>query len=49
MIHDTNVTVEVVFKELVNPKTGYVDYILMISASSIIFFYSDKRLLSKFQ
>ena len=47
--NDTNVTVEVVFKELVNPKTGYFDYILMISASSIIFFYSDKRLLSKFQ
>lgn len=44
---DTDVTVEVVFKELVNPKTGYFDYIfgaiIMISASSILFFYSDKR------
>lgn len=44
---DTDVTVEVVFKELVNPKTGYFDYIfgsvLIISAASILFLYSNKR------
>lgn len=41
------VTVEVIFKELVNPKTGYFDYIfasiLMIGAATILFLYSDKR------
>lgn len=44
---DTDVTVEVVFKELVNPKTGYFDYVfgafIMISAATILFLYSDKR------
>lgn len=44
---DTDVTVEVVFKELVNPKTGYFDYIfgafIMIGAATILFLYSDKR------
>ena len=44
---DTDVTVEVIFKELVNPKTVYFDYIfasiLMIGAATILFLYSDKR------
>lgn len=44
---DTDVTVEVVFKELVNPKTGYFDYVfgafIMIGAATILFLYSDKR------
>lgn len=44
---DTDVTIEVIFKELYNPKTGYFDYIfasiLMIGAATILFLYSNKR------